>query len=615
MKKLYSLVFICAIFAMLNNVSALNHCYYKDDSNGLYFYASVDKNGDSPVVLIEKDFKGAHDGTNHKVEDTKWIVDNWKKASSDEVYPAYMPTDSCPKYLVYEQNSGFAWWGNKDYVYFTDDVGVDLEFNSYLLSNYTKGSNMQTGPVTDTGNLDYNLCPYSVTLENGEIITFTINTSDRTMQWKRGDTVIGTDSEVIMRNPSLKFTFANRPFTVNNGEKTYTFFTYYAENKQCPNFDFAYNKLDGIYTLVPAGSNIDGTVPTEKPDPNYKSEFMCEITFAAKKSLSNSKSNLVLKLEKGTTNRICLKFEGDNSYSCSNNWYEPAILYDRSSQNNIRVSFESNSVADYYYTNYLNQGVCPNINDTDIFININKYNLNEYTISTKGDGTSSTNPDNLFKEGLYETFKDSTKYKQLLGGLKSPLSALAPQALTFPFIVDGAQTNLESIDANADICSGDTCTAPKYQTEVGIRNIRRYCNDVYKYSNEYKNSDAVKSRVEECDSFDEFYNKLVEEGIISNLASGCGFVTENLKDFLNEILNYIKIGGPIIAIILGMIDFVKVLSSNDPDKDMQNAGKRFKVRIIAAALLFLIPVLLSTVLNIFIGDKLENDPFCEVIKK
>lgn len=606
MKKLYSLVFILSMLLCLDNINASN-CYYKDDVNGLYFYASVDDTETSPVVLIEKDFKGEHDNTNHTVNKSKWTIDNWKRESFDEMYPAYYPNGSCPKYLVYEQNSGFLGFSNKDYVYFADSAGVYLANNSYLLSNYNKSTTTPSNtPDNDTSNLDYSYCPYTVTLDNGEKVNFTINMQTREMIWKRGDTVIGSGRQVKISNPSFMFSFSDQPFPV--GENQYTLFEYYAENKQCPGYQFSYNRLDGVYTLVYPGLNIDGLKPTENEDPNYKSEHTCLVQFSASSTFNaNNRKVLELKLEKGTTNRICLRFVGDSAYSCSSGWNTPAILYDKSSGNNIKIQFEDSDTANYYFNDFINQGKCPNINNTDIFVNVNKSNYNEYTISRNGNNTTTTNPEE------FADFSNSDKYRRLLGGLKNPLSLLSTDALSYELILDGNSTNLNAIENNNDVCEMTYCTAPKYQTEQAIRKVRKYCNLVYSALN--ANIDNIKDRVNECDSFDKFYNTLVDQGIISNLASGCGFVTENLKDFLNEILNYIKIGGPIIAIILGMVDFVKVVASGDPDKNMQDAKKRLGIRLIAAVLLVLVPIILSTVLNIFIGDKLENDPFCEVIKK
>ena len=156
-------------------------------------------------------------------------------------------------------------------------------------------------------------------------------------------------------------------------------------------------------------------------------------------------------------------------------------------------------------------------------------------------------------------------------------------------------------------------------TEKTVLDIREYCNDVNNRDIDLITSDDLKlklqQREKECLHFDELYKDLKEKEIIFNTLSGCDILTEDLKDKLIWILDIFKIAGPIMAVILGMIDFTKVLVAGEADKEMKSAWKRFKTRLISAALLFIIPMILSILINIFIGDKIDNNPYCGLIEE
>ena len=62
-----------------------------------------------------------------------------------------------------------------------------------------------------------------------------------------------------------------------------------------------------------------------------------------------------------------------------------------------------------------------------------------------------------------------------------------------------------------------------------------------------------------------------------------------------------------------MLDFVKSVTSEDADKGMKDSWKRFKTRLIAAFILFVVPIFITLLLDLFIGKKISSDPFCELL--
>lgn len=73
---------------------------------------------------------------------------------------------------------------------------------------------------------------------------------------------------------------------------------------------------------------------------------------------------------------------------------------------------------------------------------------------------------------------------------------------------------------------------------------------------------------------------------------------ESVAWLLQKLLNYIKILGPSIAIVLGSIDFIKAIVSSD-EENMKKTQKRFINRLIAATLLFFIPLIVELLLGLF----------------
>lgn len=80
---------------------------------------------------------------------------------------------------------------------------------------------------------------------------------------------------------------------------------------------------------------------------------------------------------------------------------------------------------------------------------------------------------------------------------------------------------------------------------------------------------------------------------------GCSIVDGGeLKELLQTILDYIRIAGIALAVILQIADYVKAIFGSNDD-GMAKANKRFVTRLIAIGLLFLVPSLLNFVLSLF----------------
>lgn len=78
----------------------------------------------------------------------------------------------------------------------------------------------------------------------------------------------------------------------------------------------------------------------------------------------------------------------------------------------------------------------------------------------------------------------------------------------------------------------------------------------------------------------------------------CEIFGEKTWGYVKNIYTIIKILIPALIIVLGMIDFMKVLFSGE-EKDMKSAGQRFLKRIIAGVIFILLPVLLQFLMGLF----------------
>ena len=80
---------------------------------------------------------------------------------------------------------------------------------------------------------------------------------------------------------------------------------------------------------------------------------------------------------------------------------------------------------------------------------------------------------------------------------------------------------------------------------------------------------------------------------------GCEIVDGGeLKELLQTVLDYIRIAGIALAVILQIADYVKAIFGSNDDS-MAKANKRFVTRLIAIGLLFLVPSLLNFILSLF----------------
>ena len=151
------------------------------------------------------------------------------------------------------------------------------------------------------------------------------------------------------------------------------------------------------------------------------------------------------------------------------------------------------------------------------------------------------------------------------------------------------------VDSKLDpqIFNSDTC--PTIAISCGDSGASKYCyiSQDTKYNgsqsgSDTKTSDDINGNNDKDDTSNSFKYK-------TTLV--CGFIGKGTFNYIKLAWNILKYSAPALVVILGMLDFAKVVLSGE-DKDMKVAGHKFLKRIIAAVVLILLPILIQFIFSI-----------------
>ncbi|MBE6139136.1 MAG: hypothetical protein E7174_01330 [Firmicutes bacterium] len=137
------------------------------------------------------------------------------------------------------------------------------------------------------------------------------------------------------------------------------------------------------------------------------------------------------------------------------------------------------------------------------------------------------------------------------------------------------------------------------EANENLNKVKEFCRVVVANSN----YDSYKySCIDTCLNIQDYIPNLkIEDGAY------CGF-SGKLITWVANIIKWGKYLIPVIVIVLGILDFIKAIAA-DKEDEMKKAQGRFVKRLIAAALIFIVPFIIE-----FILDKLGFDAFgCGII--
>lgn len=95
-----------------------------------------------------------------------------------------------------------------------------------------------------------------------------------------------------------------------------------------------------------------------------------------------------------------------------------------------------------------------------------------------------------------------------------------------------------------------------------------------------------------------------------NKAPGCVIMGSGLNNLLGDIYKWVRGAAAALVIVLGVLDFLKAVTSEDAEA-MRKAGSTFTKRLILLVVLILLPYLIDFVLELLFGSNFESclDPF------
>ena len=158
--------------------------------------------------------------------------------------------------------------------------------------------------------------------------------------------------------------------------------------------------------------------------------------------------------------------------------------------------------------------------------------------------------------------------------------------------------------------NGNSCEGSDEFNEV-YRELTDLCRK-YSSTTNYtdKEGENVKSCMQACSGLKDDIKDLCGYSDNGSQTQQCRTFGERTLAWIFKIINIVRYLVPVLLIILGVLDFIKSIATDD-DGEIKKAGARFVKRLIAAALIFLVPLILQFVLGMFNLPGLDpNNPFC-----
>lgn len=167
--------------------------------------------------------------------------------------------------------------------------------------------------------------------------------------------------------------------------------------------------------------------------------------------------------------------------------------------------------------------------------------------------------------------------------------------------------------ASFKTCSGDAYCKSKElgkMTRLESR-IKKYCSNILENYN-YEEGSTEADCIDQCITISELINTMKDNaGINKGTVGACGF-SARLLVWGRNIVKWVKYIIPVILIVLGILDFIRAITK-DKEEEMKKAQDKFIKRLIAAALIFIIPFIIGFVLDkMGFSDYIDG---CDVIEE
>ena len=126
--------------------------------------------------------------------------------------------------------------------------------------------------------------------------------------------------------------------------------------------------------------------------------------------------------------------------------------------------------------------------------------------------------------------------------------------------------------------------------------LKKYCNNILKNYN--YDGDVEQDCIDSCLIISDNIKAMRKDVGLDSVTNGkCGF-SARLGVWALNIMKWVKYILPVIVIILGILDFIKAIGA-DKEDEMKKSQKKFITRLIAAALVFIVPFIIEFALDKF----------------
>ena len=266
-------------------------------------------------------------------------------------------------------------------------------------------------------------------------------------------------------------------------------------------------------------------------------------------------------------------------------------------------------VYDFYYSDFNGKSlIIPDIKNND-YTGDALFNSN-LAIEWKNNGISVSNgmcPTYVGNANLKKDYGSDKIYEFDYNNLKKGSTAGKYSCGGLCDFYNDYLSNIKSDYYNATNCDksvDEYCDSVFLEdAEFNIKNINEGCSQIYSRVNADEGC-AIK-----CLNFTDTLKELKEYYGINDNDAECGMSSRIIK-FIANVIRWIKYIAPVLAIILGILDFIKAIASQNDD-EMKKAQGKFVKRLIAAALLFIVPFILEFVLDKF--NVAKDNTFCNLI--
>lgn len=162
-------------------------------------------------------------------------------------------------------------------------------------------------------------------------------------------------------------------------------------------------------------------------------------------------------------------------------------------------------------------------------------------------------------------------------------------------------------DANGGNCENNDAFTKAY------RELSALCDNYSSSTNYTGDNDGTttaKSCMTECSKLKDHVSDICGYVPSVSVTENCNSIGDRLIAWIFKIINMVRYIVPVLLIILGILDFIKAIASDSED-ELKKAGSRFAKRLVASALVFIVPLVLQFILSIFSIPGLDpNNPFC-----